>query len=50
MIKILIYDLGKIEINMNLYFILQQDNNINSLKYIWECEYRGYLIISPVGL
>ena len=33
------YDLGKIKINMNLYFILQQINNINSLKYIWECEY-----------
>ncbi len=33
------YDLGKIKSNMHLYFILQQINNINSLKYIWACEY-----------
>ena len=33
------YDLGKIKSNMYLYFILQQTNNLNSLKYIWACEY-----------
>jgi len=33
------YDLGKIKSDMHLYFILQQINNINSLKYIWACEY-----------
>jgi hypothetical protein len=33
------YDLGKIKTDMSLYFILQKVDNINSLKYIWECEY-----------
>ena len=39
MIASLMYDLGKIKTDMCLYFILQQVDNINSLKYIWACEY-----------